>query len=548
MSISTTIVAELEQELAYKTAEKEQLRDQLSLYDVRIDNYDAIIENMDRSILPLIDEINVAISSVKSAYDARIAAGCKSDLVWTQTSSRSFRVGIAGSSITQITYTVTKNPDVRIDYGYWGAKYYRRPRNQDYGANIVKDFIGTIGVGNTNLAVVTIGGTFRIEINDTITDSLTSPSVFAIDNLPEVVSFGTSSIVINQVDFGGSIAFGSTIIAHVGVGTTVGINTGDVIVNVSALPYGTTVVGFGTTSYQVEVWEESSGSYISSSTIANSLIVSSAGIGSTTTTFQIGITSEFPSLFLSTSSVAIGSSTVFTVIRNTQSVLDEFDFTNNPIDPVTIGIMNNSTAGYGHTLVRVNNLSSPGPHQWREVLGPEFGPEPACGNNFARYYSGNLQWPGFITYTMNSSGVAIASTFSYANEGTSVVVTIGGTISSRVATAYTGTSSINPSAGVCSPLDSAITAAEASRDAIIARNQPIIDSTINASSELRRLRDRLESVAFTILQGRAAADAELVRLTNSITNIRSLDLRQYEPENYRSANRFSSSTVGIAST
>lgn len=553
--ISTHFIPDLEEELEFRRQEKEQLLDQLALYDVRIDRYDAIIENMDRSILPLINEINVAISSVKSAYDARIAAGCKSDLVWTETARRSFRLpgyygGGLGTSITQVTYTVTKNPAVRTDYGKWGAKYYRRPKNQDYGSNIVVEFFGSIGVGNTNLAIVNAGyaSTSEINIGDTITDDIDLPTVFGVDDLPSVVSFGTSSLVIDSVEFGGTVTLGSTFVAHTGVGTTGNITVGNAIGYTGALTYGTTVVGFGTTTVTTgEIFDYVTGTFISTSVTANALIISSAALATTSVNFTVGITSSYPSLLLSTSADTAATNTNFTVIRTTQSTLDEFDYTNNPIDPVTIGIMNTSSAGYGHTLVRVNNGSPVGPFQWREVLG-EYAPEPACGNSFDRYYYGNLQWPTRITYTYNTSGTIVSSSTTYASEGSSVIVSIGGTVPSLSGIGYTGTSSNNPTFSGCSALDTAITNAEASRDAIIARNQPIIDSTIAAASSLRILRDKLEGIAFTFLQGRAAADAEIVRLTNALNNLRSLDFTQYEPTNYRSANRFSSSTVGIATT
>ena len=543
--ISTNFIADLETELSQKRAEKEMILDQIAILDVQIDRYDAIIENMDRSIIPLIDEINVAISSVKTAYDNRVSAGCKSDLIWVETGRSTY--GYGTSETTRITYQAQKNPAVRTDYGKWGAKYYRRPQNQDYGSNIVKEFTGTAGYGATNLSVVSVGGTLSIELGDIITDSIDNPLIYNSANLPNVVGFGVSTILLSEVDFGGSVAFGSTIIAHVGVGSTVGINTGDTITKLGVLSPGTTVVGFGTTSFDIEVWDYASGTFISSSTSAPSLIISSAAVGTATTTFTVGLSSEFPSLLLDQPTNVAATNTFFTVIRTTQAVLDRFDATNNPVDPVTIAILNNNTLGLGHTLVRVNNGSPAGPFQWREVLG-EFAPEPACGNGFSRYYPGNNSWPGFTTRQYSSAGVSVASTFYYATEGTIKTVGAGSTLPESVTVGYQGTSSQNPSAGTCSALDTAITNAETSRDAIIARNQPIIDSTAAASNSRRRLRDKLESNAFAMLQGRAYTDSEIVRITNDLSTLRSLDLRQYEPTTYRSANRFSSNRTGIATT
>jgi hypothetical protein len=550
--ISTNFVAELEEQLEQRRAEVEMIRDQLQLYDVRIDQYDAIIENMDRSILPLVDEINVAISSVKTAYDNRISNGCKTDLIWVLTASNTYQVGLT-SSYSTYTYTARKNSAVQIDYNKYGVKYYRRPQNQDYGSNIVAEFTGSAGYGATNLAVTSIGGTNSLLLGDTITDSIDNPQLYSAANLPDIVGFGVSLITINSVEFGGTVSFGSTIIVHTGIGSTVGINTGDSIEKVGVLSPGTTVVGFSTGSYTIEVWDYATGAFISSSTSGPALVVSSPATGAATTVFTVGIKSEFPSLLLDQPINANANDAFFTAIRTTQSVLDNFDYTNNPLDPVTIAIMDTTRVGLGHTAILVNNGSSPGPFQWEEVIGPEFSPEPACGNGYVTYYSGTTQWPGYITYTYNTSGVAIASTFTYATEGQSITVTtagIGTTTStpSRYSINYSGTSPTNPGLTGCSTLDTAITSAESSRDAIIARNQPIITDILNKARVLRTLRDKLEGEAFAMLQGKVYSEVEINKLTSDIATLNNIDLTPFEPTTYRNANRFSSNTTGVATS
>jgi len=81
-SITAKIIADQQKEIDRKLAEVEMIKDQLTIMDVKIDRFDVLIQNIDREIIPLVEEINVAIGSVKTAYDARIAAGCKSDLYW----------------------------------------------------------------------------------------------------------------------------------------------------------------------------------------------------------------------------------------------------------------------------------------------------------------------------------------------------------------------------------------------------------------------------------------------------------------------------------
>ena len=147
-SFVATIIADHQKELDRKLAEIEMIKDQLTILDVKIDRFDILIQNIDKEIIPLVDEINGAIVSVKNAYDDRIAAGCKSDLYWEEIGKKEYKNGDSDSYDT--IYECKKNPNVRTNYGYYGAKYYRKPQNQDYGANIVKEFLGTISVGSTS--------------------------------------------------------------------------------------------------------------------------------------------------------------------------------------------------------------------------------------------------------------------------------------------------------------------------------------------------------------------------------------------------------------
>jgi hypothetical protein len=569
-SITATIIADQQTELDRKLAEVEMLKDQLTIMDVKIDRFDVLIQNIDKEIIPLVDEINVAITSVKTAYDARITAGCKSDLHWEETSRITYRT--KDSTFTVITYTVLKNPSVREDYNYYGAKYYRKPQNQDYGANIVKEFLGTISIGSTSLAIFSDDGTSDLQVGDTITDNVDNPIVFSSANLPSIVGFGTTVIVGTSTQFGGTISSGSTIIAHTGIGTTGNINIGDTISLSGVLALNTTVAGIGTTTITLtDVWDPDaigigSGAFISTTGVTNSLIVSVAAIGSTTNgSFTVGILSAFPSVILSGASIDEAINTNFTCIRTTQIEATTFDYSNNPIDPVTIGIIGNDTLGLGHKLVRVNNGSPVGPFQWKEVMTADFAdktdaqlnenerylratyPEPACGASFARYYPGNFSWPIKQTFTYGSGGFPPASTSSlYAQEGDTV--TVGSGLTTPFGIGYTGVSSINPSAGVCNPLNTAITTAEESRDAIIARNTPKIDSLIASASALRSIRDKMEGQAFAVLQGRVYGDVEINKLKTELATLRATNLKKYEPQAYYfnpDTGKTSSSTVGV---
>lgn len=550
--ISTHFIAECKEELEFKKKEREQLLDQLALYDVRIDRYDAVIENMDRSLLPAISEINADAAAVAAAYEARIAAGCLSDLAWVKTSE--VTIGLPtkygfGTQQIQTTYQVQKNPAVYQRYGKWGIKYYRRPKNQDYGSNIVSEFYGAVGNGSTNLAIVQTGiaGTAGILVGDLITDDLENPTVFGIDDLPNIVGFGQSTLVIDTKIFNGQVTIGSTVIAQAGVGSTGQIQVGNRIIGTSVLPFETTVVAISSAPILIELFDFDFGGFITTSVTVPSLVISNPALASTTIDFAIGITSTYESFFLSTGAKNIvepSNPTNFTVIRTTQSVLDEFDATNNPIDPVTVGIMNASTVGYGHSVVRVSNTSPPGPFQWREVLG-EYDPEPACGAGFEDWYTGTLQWPVIITNTYSSMGILLSQTSTHAPEGTTVVVSSGSTVPPKYGIGYTGTSANNPTFAGCPARNTSISNAESSRDAQIGQNQATVDQTLAASLRLRQLRDNLEGQAFVFLQGRAAADAEIVRLTKAIAELEAVDLSQYEPTTNITKNKYTSSTVGV---
>jgi hypothetical protein len=556
--LTDTFIDDLNQQIEYKTSEVETMKDQLLLMDLKIDGYDTIIKNIDKEIIPLIDEINASIDSTKTTYDNRITAGCKNNLYWELTSTvtyyQSYTSGGNGPYEVQ-TWTCKKNPDpnVRTDYPYYGVKYYRKPQNQDYGANIIAEFLGTISLGSTSLAIVGAAETFRFKIGDTIIDNIDSPTIFSSTNLPSIVSFGTTSIIGVSTNFGGSISFGSTIIAHIGIGSTVGINTGDAINLPGVLSPNTTVVGFNTTTITLSnVWDPDGGgpgvgSFISTTGVTNSLIISIASIGSTSDgNFKVGLLTSYPSINLDTTSLESAENSNFTVVSNTQTSYTEFDYENNPIDPVTIGIMGVGKLAKGHKLVLVNNGKPIGPFQWNEVRGEEFAPEPKCGAGYARYYPGDNSWPTKTTNTYDSEGVLLSSTISYAQQGDVVTVGLGNITSSSIG--YIGVSALNPGSGVCNPLNTAITTAETNRDDIISRNVPKIRNLIKSASALRSIRDKFEAQAFSILQGRISADVELNNLRKNVKDLEATDFTQFEPEAYyfnSDTGKNSSSTIGV---
>ena len=226
--------------------------------------YDELITNIDTRIPTPIQEINTKITAVQDAYRNRVNIGCKNDLHWvlqsTQTVSGIDTLGNPFSKNYK-TYKVEKIASEYRQINYYGAKYYKRPKDRDYGSSAVKEIpSASVGIGSTYMVVYdattdTTGFTILsgIQTGDTITDSIEQPTIFTIGDLPEIVGFGSTSLLGISTTFGGTIAFGSTILAYAGINTTSGISTGDTIWRTGITSTDSVVVGFGTTTISVSV-------------------------------------------------------------------------------------------------------------------------------------------------------------------------------------------------------------------------------------------------------------------------------------------------------
>ena len=152
--------------------------EQVLLQDAEIDKIDKVIEKIDSSYLPNISSINSAITNVETAYDNRISIGCSNNLYWEP-----FTV-IVSPGIAATAYRATEDPSQERSINFYGAKYYRKPLNQDYDSNIIEEFSGTISLGSSSLAIVGSALTFKYQIGDTIVDNIDNPVVFSSANLP----------------------------------------------------------------------------------------------------------------------------------------------------------------------------------------------------------------------------------------------------------------------------------------------------------------------------------------------------------------------------
>jgi hypothetical protein len=483
-----------------KNRQLESLLDSLSLLDVSIDKTDEVIQKLDKKSLPLIQEINDAINLVKNRYDSQINVGCKSNLIWRYLGSSTRYNPITMLEEVFTYYKVVKDSSDRITTPYYGIKYYRKPVNRDYGFTIVSEVQGSISAGSSTLGIVSIGGTIGIKTGDEVTDNLVSPQAFLIGNLPTVVGFGTTNIIGLTTTVSGNVSLGSSIIALTGIGTTGDIYIGNYVINDTVFDADTKVVGFNTTTSTITYSDGVS--TLTATVIVDSIILdkNSIGIG-TNIEIGFGTYSTYPSVELSESSNLTLDNELFTFIRQDLDLTTNFNYTSNPIDPITIGIIDNSTVGVGHKANVVNNGSSSKTTQWRQITND---PEPSVGAGSAVYYDGDEEWP---------------YAFGYAEEGERYV------FDEFTSPSYTSVSPTGIGTSVCVSYAASITAAETNLQNIINRNLPVIQKYVSAASVLRKFRDKDEMTAWGYLQSASHARGEMDSLNTDIETLKDIDFK-----------------------
>lgn len=527
MTFSQEIIKDLQDELNSKKNQKEALLSQLSLLDVRIDKYDSLISNIDKDALIPIDIINTKVNALKQAYDARITANCRSNLGWVLVEEwePSYYRGSVVSSSIYYKYEVQKVG--KSSTPYRGLKYYQKPLNRDYGANIITTFTGTISVGSTVLTILDNNSQVSLlsQVGDLVVDNLDNPAVFSKSNLPSIVGFGTTQVVGIVTTLVGGISTGSTIFAHYGPGiSTIGIDTGMLFECVGVVT--STVVGFGTTTFPVQFLNED-GFYETSQVPCDSVILNSPAVnGVIEAVFTVGIVTSASSILLSTEAVGSATSTLFTVIR--QGDIDtNFDYRQNPFDPLNIGIINSSTTGVGHSI-SLDISGNPAETQtWSSnssyfdtSTNTQVNPEPLVGAGKAEYYEGTFSWPGITT--CNNLGIC---SIRRVPEGT-VAITTGSIETTALATTSVGPAIIGSKS--CSQLDSDINTAIADLNTAISQYQSQIEPLINTTRALRQDRDRKELQAWSILQALGSVTEEIQRLETDINSLVNTNFSPYE--------------------
>ena len=491
--------------------ETSSLNEQLALTDVKIDEYDELINKIDRKIPPLIDPINQKIRLVQQAYLDRISHGCRSDLTWTQVETREYRY-YNRNNRPSVTYEVTKDPNTFRFLGFYGPKFYKFPKNMDYSANVVE----TIDKADANvgsnalilldddaetLAGFTTGRLSGIKTGDFITDSLDTPTVFLAGAGTSVTGFGLTDYAAYNYPVSGFCTTGDNkLYADQKIGFITSFSIGDEVyaspdkAGLGIVAAGTTITGFGTAVGITSIFDNETGITTAVEVVYDfatlSNIVTNSIDPQIGTSFYVGVVSAYYFAELSAQPSAPGINSSFIVVRPGNLEDIEFESSKNPVDPVEIGIARGANIGKGHKLELTNNGDPDIVAKWREILDQ---PEPLVGAGRVEYYVGTTQWP-----TISIRGADGDVTTTHASLGQRLVISGIGSITAAIG--YTG----NPPGGNipndCGTYDQAIVDAEDEMNNIIQQNVPRINHYINGADSLRSLRNDDETTAWGYLQ------------------------------------------------
>ena len=521
-----------------KEVQLEQIKDLVLLIDIDLDMYDELIVNIDKQIPTLIKEINDATDEVDAAYEARIAQDVRSELKWVVTGvSKRFTKGGANNTTTT-TWQVVKN-NTQQTINKYAVKYYKTPKDRDYGGSAVRDIDDAkIGFESTilqsNRSEKDGNGKFLdhidIEIGDTITDSIENPKIFVVGALPEVVGFGTTSVLGIKTTFSGNIAFGSTVIAYAGINTTESIAVGDPITLTNVTQDDTVVVGIGTTTTNL-VGVNTLGVTTTTEVDTTAVIISKTAVGATDNAiFNVGIFTDFPTFTLSEQAASGTDSDNFHVLRftNDADIGPDFDVTRGGENPVEIGIIEDANkTGYGRSIYLVNNGDPPGTKSFTEFVDPE----PKVGGGSVSYYVGNFEWPiKAIPQGINQqTGQPSYWIYEYQDLGsTMVVVTGAGATTPSAGAGTTDTGELKPSQSVQDAADALIATKEAALASIKATNLPKINDLVAKSKALRRVRDEKQSQAWNYRRGQGDLINKIRQSKQDQKDLNKTDLDEFE--------------------
>ena len=510
------IIRDLAAQLKQSEETKEGLLKLLALKDVKIDEIDEMIINIDKEIPNLIANINDNVLPVRQAYDARINSGCRSDITWEVTESDTDE---DGNDYT--VYTVVKN-NTRNQVNYYGQKYYRKPLNRDYGSNIITEVVGNVklasGTGISTVAVISPEGIAGIKVGDIITDNLDNPTIFPAGGLPRVTGFGSTNVLGITTTIQGNIGIGSDLFVAVGAGSTLAVTVGSAVSMFNVLPEGTTVIGITTAVTTLPFYDQNAGTFTNSQITRPAFQLSNAATVAVTLEIMfVGTNDAKPTLILDAEAQKNINEQKFVVIRDTKDIADNFDYKKSPIDPVTIGILDNQL-GIGHKSEIVNNGHPKGPEQWNEALRK---PEPLIGAGKEVYYEGNFSWPISTDDTAATTYVTLGTT----------LVSTSSTLTEATATA-TNTSVGPPGSetgAACDARNTTITNAETALTNSVTANLAEAQRLNALSQALRSYRDEEELQAWGLLQGAAYEEQRAKKSEIRSSDFDGQDLTAFDP-------------------
>jgi hypothetical protein len=530
-TITQELVDKLIRELEQKRKSRDVLLDQLGVLDAEIDLIDKLIKPLDEKIFNIFeDNINPKVLPVKEAYDARIAANCRSKIEWSKEQL------VDGTTI----FKVVENLSVSSFTPYFGLKFFQKPMDREYGTKIKAEFIGSVEDGNTVIAVTDrMGVPKNIDIGNTITDSLDLPEIFSLGNLPKVIGFGTTSSIGIITTLIGGIEENSNIFHHFGLGD-VGLVDIDMVLSLpDILPDKTKIVGIGTGTWPIEYFDET-GTLSTRLINTNTLILDKNSLSAKDEDqFFVGILTNYPAIFLSTSSASTKQGVNFKVLRIRDGIDEEFDYTSSPNAPLKIGIINENRFGIGNSAIIDNSGFADKTETWNPsstyinpILSEEecslqvverrgvvvkditensrwdpeladgegaciINPEPEIGAGAEEYFVGDTRWPVF--YTSSPSGGPQLSS-NYASLGQTVLPL--GEYSNDNLPANIGYVSVPPGgfSSNCDSLDEAIDVAVQDYENAVETYRPEAEKYSRTSTILRKERDKRQLYAWSILQ------------------------------------------------
>ncbi|MAA58483.1 MAG: hypothetical protein CL855_08510 [Cryomorphaceae bacterium] len=502
----------LRQQRRQAKSQVEAMTEQLAIADAIADEYDELINALDQKTVPLVSEINTTITAVKDAYDARITAGCLSPLIWQLQATDTVSIWDIEEEIQ--TWKVVKDPAQREQLNYYGCKYYRYPKNREYGSNVIDEIQDASIDPLTSVLVIfdSNGSDYTgvqtssraiVKVGDILTDDLEDPVVFQTGNLPIVTGLGTANYPKVRVNVSGfCTGADNKVYSDATSGKMSQFAIGDVIFS-DFFPAGTVIESFGTSVASLDL----AGGYSNNVSI-DFAVMSNVSLGTTSSNiFSIGKIAAYPAIFFDTQTSIGASHASFLVVRGPDNRDLVFESTKNPIDPVEIGIADGSGIGKGHKIDLINNGDPKQTKKWHEVREEE---EPPVGAGFAEYWVGASSWPTLQDVDRDGDGGDPASggipyTYSYATatyavEGQTLTVGVGGTEPSAIM-GTTAVSPNNPSLTGCGDLTSAISSRESEMSAKISENTPKINKYLDGTKIVRELRTEEETTAWGMLQG-----------------------------------------------